>query len=120
MFFVILTVINIYYMSKKKKSDHRGNKYAHLNEPQATFDYHDKGILTEDEIRDLADEFIAECKGKGLMKVLIITGKGLHSENGPVIGPLLKWYLHKNPAVLSVETARRDRGGEGALEVKLR
>ena len=75
---------------------------------------------SRDEIRDMADEFIKECKAKGLERVLIITGKGLHSKEGPVIGPLLKWYLHKIPAVMSVETARRDRGGEGALEVKLR
>lgn len=78
------------------------------------------GILTEDEIRRIAQEFVEESAKKGLRRVLIITGKGLHSAEGPVIRPLLKWFLHKLPQVKSVETARFDRGGEGALEVQLR
>lgn len=107
-------------MAKKKQWTKKNDKYAHLNEAQAQLDYHDKGLLREEDIQSMARDFIESCSQKGLTKVLIITGKGLHSAEGPVIRPLLKWYLHKLPQVLSVETARRDRGGEGALEVKLR
>ena len=105
-------------MSQQRKKKH--DKYAHLQEPQATFDFHDRGLLTEDEIKRLARVFVEESRSKGYERVLIITGKGLHSSDGPVIRPLLKWFLHSLPQVLSVETARRDRGGEGALEVKLK
>lgn len=105
-------------MVKKKRK--KADKYAHLQEPQAELDYHQFGMMTEDEIQRIARDFVESCSKKGLERILIITGKGLHSVDGPVIRPLLKWYLHKLPQVLSVETARRDRGGEGALEIKLR
>jgi DNA-nicking Smr family endonuclease len=104
----------------RKKPISRGNKYAHMNQPQAELDYHDRGKLTEQEIKSLAQEFIENCVERGVKRILIITGKGLHSAEGPVVRPLLKWYLHKLPQVLSVETARRDRGGDGAFEVELR
>ena len=103
-------------MSKKKKL----NKYAHLQEPQAIFDYHDRGELREEDIQSLAKDFIEESSKNGFQRLLIITGKGLHSVEGPVIRPFLLWYLHKLPQVLSVQTARRDRGGDGALEVRIR
>ena len=101
---------------RRKKND----KYAHLNDPQAQLDYHDLGMMKEDEIQRIAREFIESSSKKGFTKVLIITGKGLHSAEGPVIRPLLQWYLHKLPQVVSVQTARRDRGGDGAFEVDLR
>jgi DNA-nicking Smr family endonuclease len=96
-----------------------GNKYAHLAEPQATLDFHGRGILTEQQICTLAKDFVDQSVSKGFRKILIITGKGLHSEQGPVIEPLLRKFLPTLPAVRSVLTARRDRGGEGALEVEL-
>lgn len=105
-------------MAAKRRRKH--DKYAHLNEPQAQLDYHDFGMMTDQEIKDHAQRFIEQSVKKGFTKVLIITGKGLHSADGPVIRPLLQWFLHKLPQVVSVETARRDRGGEGALEVQLR
>ena len=106
-------------MARKQERTRKHNKYAGLNEPQAILDYHGKGILTEDQIKNMAEEFLVECKNNGFSRVLIITGKGLHSKEGPVIGPLLSWYLHKIPYVKSAVTARRDRGGEGALEIFL-
>ncbi len=103
----------------RKKDKSRGNKYAHLNQPQAELDYHDRGKMTEHEIKSLAKDFVEECAERGMKKVLIITGKGLHSEQGPVIRPMIRQFLHRLPQVVSVETARRDRGGDGALEVEL-
>lgn len=95
------------------------NKYAHLSTPQATLDFHGKGILTREEICRLALEFIRDAHRKRLTRVLIITGKGLHSKEGPVIGPLLQDFLPSLSEVQTVVTARRDRGGEGAMEVQL-
>ncbi|MDF2379655.1 MAG: Smr/MutS family protein [Candidatus Gracilibacteria bacterium] len=109
-------------MGKKRNKDLRqqGNKYAHLSGPQDVLDYHDMGILTQDDIQNIAEDFLQKCKDKGARKALIITGKGIHSMNGPVIGPTLRRYLPRLATVHSVQTARRDRGGEGALEVELR
>ncbi len=103
----------------RKKPKTRGNKYAHMAQPQAELDYHSLGILTHDDICMRAQNFIQHCADRGMHTVLIITGKGTHSERGPVIGPLLRKFLPQLPLVHKVSTARRDRGGEGALEVEL-
>lgn len=104
-------------MGKKVKI--QGNKYQHLSGPQATYDFHGKGMLRKEEIYELAAGFIRKSFQQGLRKVLVITGKGMHSKDGPVIGPLLQEYLPTLPEVQSVTVARRDRGGEGALEITL-
>jgi DNA-nicking Smr family endonuclease len=103
----------------RKKPKIQGNKYASLSEPQASFDFHGRGVLSKEDIVVRTTEFVRECSQRGFKKILIITGKGLHSKSGPVVGPLVQDILMSLPNVQSVETARRDRGGEGALEVQL-
>ena len=96
------------------------NKYDNLSRPQAEFDFHNRGTMTPNEIKRLADEFLEECRDRKLTKVLLITGKGLHSKKGmPIIKPLLKKYLDGLPFVFRVYEGRFDRGGEGTLEVIL-
>jgi DNA-nicking Smr family endonuclease len=103
---------------KRKEKKEKPNKYDNLSKPQAEFDFHDKGGLRMDEVRVMADEFIEECRERGLTKVLFITGKGLHSKKGmPVIKPFLKKYLLSKDFVLRVYEGRFDRGGTGTLEV---
>ncbi|MFC1656027.1 Smr/MutS family protein [Patescibacteria group bacterium] len=105
---------------RKKQRKEKNNKYDNLSKPQAEFDFHDRGVLTQDHIRELVDEFIEECRDRGLSKVLIITGKGLHSRKGmPVIKPFVKKYLQDKPFVTRVYEGRFDRGGSGTLEVIL-
>ncbi len=108
-------------MGKKKKTPlQKKNKYDNLSKPQEEFDFHDRGILTQSDIINLAEEFLDECQRRNLTKVLFITGKGLHSRDGmPVIKPFLKKYLEKKPYVTRVYEGRRDRGGAGTLEVIL-
>lgn len=104
----------------KKNRKEKTNKYDNLSKPQAEFDFHDRGVLTQDHIRKMVDEFIEECRDRGLTKVLIITGKGLHSQKGmPVIKPFVKKYLQSKPFVSRVYEGRFDRGGSGTLEVIL-
>lgn len=107
-------------MGKLGKKDRKTkvNKYDNLSKPQAEFDFHDRGGMHMGQVRDLADEFIDECRRRGLTKVLFITGKGLHSTKGmPVIKPFLKKYLLDKSFVQRVYEGRRDRGGSGTLEV---
>jgi DNA-nicking Smr family endonuclease len=105
-------------MAKKRKV--KNNKYDNLSKPEAELDFHDRGALRQNEIIRITDEFIDDCLDRGLNKVLIITGKGLHSKKGaPVIKPLLKKYLAAKPYVQRIYEARSDRGGSGALEVIL-
>ncbi len=66
------------------------NKYAHLNEPQAEFDYHGLDpFLKEDEIVDITNNQIEEFKKSGKTIIRLITGKGNRSKNGPVIKPIV-------------------------------
>ncbi len=102
----------------KKDRKKKVNKYENLSKPQAEFDFHGRGAMTSDMMREMADEFIEECRDRGLKKVLFITGKGLHSAKGmPVIKPFLKKYLSGKSFVNRVYEGRFDRGGSGTLEV---
>lgn len=96
------------------------NKYENLSKPQAEFDFHDKGILDQNDIKSMTNEFLDDCKRRKLTKVIFITGKGLHSKKGmPVIKPFLRKYLNSLPFVVRVDEGRFDRGGAGTLEVIL-
>lgn len=96
------------------------NKYENLSKPQAEFDFHDKGILDESDIKQMANEFLDDCRRRKLTKIIFITGKGLHSRKGmPVIKPFLRKYLNSLPFVMRVDEGRFDRGGAGTLEVIL-
>jgi DNA-nicking Smr family endonuclease len=96
------------------------NKYEDLGKPQAEFNFHDRGILSEDDIKKMADVFLSESLRKGFKKVLFITGKGLHSKEGVAkIKPFLKGYLLSKSVVERVYDGRVDRGGSGTLEVGL-
>jgi DNA-nicking Smr family endonuclease len=105
-------------MAKRKKP--KKNKYDNLSKPEATFDFHGYGKLRMSDVARMADEFLEDCLDRGLIKVLFITGKGLHSAKGmPVIKPFLKKHLEKKSYVLRVYEGRRDRGGTGTLEAIL-
>ncbi len=108
-------------MGKKKKlSKKKLNKFDNLSKPQEEFDFHGRGILTHGDMKRLTDEFLDECRDRGLTKVLFITGKGLHSRKGmPVIKPFLRKYLGGKDFVVRLYEGRRDRGGSGTLEVIL-
>ncbi len=110
-------------MGKKRKQERtkKVNKYDNLSQPEAVFDFHDRGVLLESDMKKLTDEFLEECIDRGLKKILIITGKGLHSRKGmPIIKPFLRKYLMSLPFVVRVYEGRRDRGGSGTLEVVLK
>lgn len=104
---------------KKQRKDKR-NKYDNLSKPQAELDFHNRGILTQDHIKEIVDAFLENCRARKLSKVLLITGKGIHSRNGmPVVKPFVKKYLRSKPFVARVDEGRFDRGGSGTLEVVL-
>ncbi len=105
----------------KKDRKKKSNKYENLSKPQAELDFHGLGRLTMGEIRGMTDNFIEKCRDRKLSKVIIITGKGLHSKKGmPIIKPYLRKYLSAKPYVLRVMEGRFDRGGSGTLEITFR
>lgn len=99
---------------------HQGNKYERLAHPQSTLDFHKAGILTRQEIKALTERFLERSSEEGLTKILIITGKGLHSQNGEaVIKPIVEKILSHNGHVKTFSWAPRQRGGDGAFEINL-
>jgi len=91
-----------------------------MSEPQATLDYHGQGILRKEQILSVCEEFIKNAKKNKYSRILIITGKGLHSGGDPVIKPLVFEFLQEKFELEEIEKfveARRDRGGSGAFEV---
>lgn len=106
--------------SSYKEQHGQSNKYAREAEPEIALDFHKAGILTHGEIIALTQRFLQRCSLQGLTKVLIITGKGLHSQNGTaVIKPIVEKLLLRSEYVKTYSWAPRQRGGDGAFEINL-
>ena len=87
-------------------------------EPQERLDLHG---FTVDEARRRADEFLRAAQAMGLSKVLIIHGKGNHSEGGRgVLKGSIRDYLASHPLAGETGIPDRAQGGEGAVWVILR
>jgi DNA-nicking Smr family endonuclease len=83
--------------------------------PQAVLDLH--GMSAEAAESAIAD-FIASSSRSGLEKVLVIHGKGLHSEGGkPVLKKAARKVLEAHPLAGRIGEASRAEGGSGALWV---
>lgn len=78
------------------------------------------------EIREVAlvklEHFIAGAFGRGQKAVLVITGKGINSPEGPVLQGAVAAWLRENGKGLVAEfaPAPRDLGGKGAFVVFLK
>lgn len=65
--------------------------------------------------------FLASSKQQGLRKVLIITGKGIHSSGGEaVLRPTIINIAKAHPAVREISVPKAAEGGSGALIVILK
>jgi len=96
---------------KVKKVRH--NKYLQI--AQAEIDLHS---LTKAETQDMLEKFLENAKNKKYSRARIITGKGLHSENGQsVLREYVKNILEK--AKLKYSDAKIYEGGGGAIDVQL-
>ncbi len=85
---------------------------------QDTLDLHN---CTLDEAIAMTRSFLNSSKQKGLRKVLIITGKGIHSAGGEaVLRPTISNVVSNHSAVREVSTPKASEGGSGALSVILK
>ncbi len=85
------------------------NKY--LQTPNEIVDLHG---YTTSEAENILDSLF---KGKKNFHARIITGKGMHSANGPVLRDYVKDYLQRRN--IRFNQSKIQDGGEGALEVFL-
>jgi DNA-nicking Smr family endonuclease len=79
------------------------------------------GFLREDALRRL-EHFIASAYTQRLQAVLVITGKGANSPEGPVLqGATADWLRTRGRSMVAeFHPAPRDRGGNGAFVVFLK
>ncbi len=76
----------------------------------------------KDEALVSLEQFIAGAYRQGLQTVLVITGKGINSPEGPVLqGAVAAWLREKGRGMVAeISPAPRDRGGSGAFVVFLK
>jgi len=85
--------------------------------PEASLDLH--GLTGEEALASLRG-FLAESRKKGHRKVLVIHGKGLHSQGKAVLPVLVRELLEKNPNAGEFGRAVAGEGGSGAVWVMIR
>ena len=62
--------------------------------------------------------FLDSCSSRGLKKVRIVTGKGIHSKGGEaVLRPQVTEMCRRHPKVREVSVPGASEGGSGALNV---
>ncbi len=116
------------------KNENLPNKDSNIQERRIkknlTFDLH--GYSLEDANKKIKD-LIIEARSKGVSKLTIVTGKGLHSQNekDPYVSKelgILKYsvpdYIKKNKELMSmiinIKEANIDDGGNGAFYIYLK
>ncbi len=87
--------------------------------PEAKLDLHG---LTRQEAREKVRFFLEDATFQGLKTVLVITGRGKGSSDGPVLRQFMEGYLSSDAKAWVVEWGRAPAryGGEGALVVFLK
>jgi DNA-nicking Smr family endonuclease len=98
------------------------DRYANLREPQATLDFHGRGPLATVDVHAETIRFVKEARTRGLERVRIVTGRGVHSARGPVVRPQVERTLRRlqeEGLVARFQPERIDAGGDGAFRVDL-
>ena len=95
-------------------------KYSNINylrsmAPQATIDLHG---MTRDQAWLRLEGFVAQSVRAGYKKIMIIHGKGNHSNGSdPVLGPMVKSFIEQSKFLGTSGHPDRNHGGNGATWV---
>ena len=100
------------------------NKYQDRNylinmRPEARLDLHG---LHQDEAEERLNNFISDCLLRGLTKVIIVHGKGIHTTGtDPVLGELVRKFIERDKRCgMSGHPKTKQEGGSGATWVILK
>ncbi|MBR1639325.1 MAG: Smr/MutS family protein [Treponema sp.] len=87
--------------------------------PEAILDLHG---LHQDEAEERLNVFVGDCCRRGLRKILIIHGKGIHTTGtDPVLGKLVRSFIEKDKRCgMSGHPKTKQEGGSGATWVILK
>ena len=119
------------FLSKKEKLPDKDN--SHTKDKSIKMSEIDLHGFTLDEANKTIDRFINESYEKGINKIRIVTGKGLHSDNekNPYISKdlsILRYsipeYIKKNndlmKLIIEFKEATIQDGGDGAFYIHLK
>lgn len=96
----------------------RDSEFVKKMPPQDTIDLHG---LTQEEARKALDDFVANARRRGLRKILIIHGKGIHSGAGDgVLSGLVRKFIETDERLGQSGHADKTMGGSGATWVVVR
>ncbi len=77
--------------------------------------------LKQEEAWQRLESFVTECESKGLLKILIIHGKGIHSHGtDPVLGETVRRFIEHDKRLGSSGHPEYNMGGKGATWVILK
>ena len=100
-----------------KKEESEQHDLIYNMQPEASLDLHG---LTRDEAWERLELFITECKRRGLRKVLLIHGKGNHSQEAPVLESTVRTFVERDPRLGAFGHPPKKDGGKGATWVIIR
>lgn len=101
-------------LQKKMQS----RRYIDSLKPQAVLDLHGS---TQDEAWKKLNDFVQDARRRGLQKVMIIHGKGIHSQGGDgVLGEVVRKFIEYDQRLGASGKADREHGGSGATWVVVR
>ena len=104
---------------QEERSRMYDRNYLISMKPEARLDLHG---LHQEEAQTALDRFITDCKARGLHKVIIIHGKGIHTTGtDPVLGELVRRFIeHDKRCGASGHPKTKAEGGTGATWVLLK
>ena len=119
------------FLSSKETLPNKDNDLDQIRPTgHLTFDLHGYSL---DEANDKISNLIKDCFQKGIRKLTIVTGKGLHSQNekNPFVSKnlgILKYsvpeYIKNNielmNMIIKIEDAKENDGGSGAFYIFLK
>ena len=114
------------YPPTEPKEDHElssqeqpgaGPRYLRNLEPQETLDLHG---MNSREAEQALENFVLDCRRRGVRKILVVHGKGHHSQGEPVLQGVVRRYLEKSPYTGAFGPAERRHGGRGATWIVVR
>lgn len=86
--------------------------------PQARIDLHG---LKREEAWVRLNSFVSECESKGIRKIMIVHGKGLHTRGSdPVLGEMVRKFIEQDKRLGTSGHPDSSAGGKGATWVILK
>lgn len=93
-------------------------EYLKQMKPQLVVDLH--GLMREDAWKRL-EQVVEDCVRRKIKKILIIHGKGIHSNGSdPVLGPMVKQFIIQNANLGMSGHPDKKHGGTGSTWVIIR